>query len=64
MHVHSSPDAFFVVEKHARLVLYRLFTEAIALMIRDLLAKVLTSVGFNLVLCFMTNLRREYQLLL
>ena len=49
----------FAVEKHTRMALYHPFTEAIASMICDLPAKILTSVGFNLVLYFMTNLRRE-----
>lgn len=41
------------------MALYHPFAEAIASMICDLPAKILTSVGFNLVLYFMTNLRRE-----
>ncbi|VDC07751.1 unnamed protein product [Peniophora sp. CBMAI 1063] len=48
-----------IVEKHTRMALYHPFAEAIASMICDLPAKILTSIGFNLVLYFMTNLRRE-----
>ncbi|VDC04768.1 unnamed protein product [Peniophora sp. CBMAI 1063] len=48
-----------IVEKHKRMAMYHPFAEAIASMICDLPAKILTGVSFNLVLYFMTNLRRE-----
>lgn len=41
------------------MAMYHPFAEAIASMICDLPAKILTGVSFNLVLYFMTNLRRE-----
>ncbi|ETI29379.1 hypothetical protein G647_01832 [Cladophialophora carrionii CBS 160.54] len=47
-----------IVEKQARYAFYHPFAEAIASMICDLPNKVLTSLGFNLTLYFMTNLRR------
>ncbi|KAL0567295.1 Multidrug resistance protein [Marasmius crinis-equi] len=48
-----------IVEKHSRMALYHPATEAVASMICDLPTKILTNVSFNLVLYFMTNLRRE-----
>lgn len=47
-----------IVEKQARYAFYHPFAEAIASMVCDLPNKVLTTLGFNLVLYFMTNLRR------
>ncbi|GKU13994.1 unnamed protein product, partial [Fusarium langsethiae] len=47
-----------IVQKHAKYAFYHPFTEAVASMICDLPNKVLTSITFNLVLYFMTNLRR------
>lgn len=48
-----------IVEKHSQYALYHPFSEAVASMICDLPAKILTAVSFNLSLYFMTNLRRE-----
>ena len=48
-----------MVEKHDRYGLYHPFTEAIASSICDLPFKVGNSIAFNLVLYFMSNLRRE-----
>ncbi|KAL4885202.1 ABC-2 type transporter-domain-containing protein [Aspergillus karnatakaensis] len=47
-----------IVEKHYKYALYHPSAEAISSMIVDLPAKVLTSIVFNLILYFMTNLRR------
>ncbi|RFN52729.1 p-loop containing nucleoside triphosphate hydrolase [Fusarium flagelliforme] len=47
-----------IVEKHKNYAFYHPFTEAVASMICDLPNKILTSLTFNLVLYFMTNLRR------
>ncbi|KAJ6436823.1 ATP-binding cassette, subfamily G (WHITE), member 2, PDR [Purpureocillium lavendulum] len=47
-----------IVEKQAKYAFYHPFAEAIASMICDLPNKVLTALGFNLALYFMTNLRR------
>ena len=48
-----------IVEKHTRYALYHPSAEALASILTDLPSKVLTAIGFNLVLYFMTNLRRE-----
>lgn len=48
-----------IVEKHTRYALYHPSAEAVASMICDLPTKIVTSLCFNLVLYFMTNLRRE-----
>ncbi|KAF9269259.1 hypothetical protein L218DRAFT_851868 [Marasmius fiardii PR-910] len=48
-----------IVEKHNQMALYHPFCEAIAAMICDLPTKLLTNISFNLVLYFMSNLRRE-----
>ncbi|EJD35710.1 hypothetical protein AURDEDRAFT_75031 [Auricularia subglabra TFB-10046 SS5] len=48
-----------IVEKHARYALYRPSAEAAASMIVDMPAKVITALTMNLILYFMTNLRRE-----
>ncbi|KAL9601178.1 MAG: hypothetical protein Q9219_002678 [cf. Caloplaca sp. 3 TL-2023] len=47
-----------IVEKHSKYAFYHPFAEAIASMICDLPNKILTAIGFNLALYFMTNLRR------
>ncbi|EXJ91459.1 ATPase [Capronia epimyces CBS 606.96] len=47
-----------IVEKHNDYALYHPFAEAVASMMVDLPTKVVVSVSFNLVLYFMTNLRR------
>ncbi|TFY51735.1 hypothetical protein EVG20_g10862 [Dentipellis fragilis] len=47
-----------IVEKHRRMALYHPFSDAIASVICDLPGKVAASLAFNLVLYFMTNLRR------
>ncbi len=47
-----------IVEKHSRMALYHPSSEAMSSMICDLPAKILNAIGFNLVLYFMTNLRR------
>ncbi|KKY22769.1 putative abc [Phaeomoniella chlamydospora] len=48
-----------IVEKHTRYALYHPFAEAISSMICDLPYKITNAILFNLVLYFMTNLRRE-----
>ncbi|KAI8586359.1 ABC-2 type transporter-domain-containing protein [Geranomyces variabilis] len=48
-----------IVEKHERYAFYKPSAEAIASMIADLPAKALNAVFFNVVIYFMTNLRRE-----
>ena len=48
-----------IVEKHSRYALYHPSAEAFASMLMDLPFKVLNAISFNLVLYFMTNLRRE-----
>ncbi|KAL2868039.1 pleiotropic drug resistance family ABC transporter [Aspergillus lucknowensis] len=47
-----------IVEKHYKYALYHPSAEAISSMIVDLPAKVLVSIVFNIILYFMTNLRR------
>ncbi|KAJ8078446.1 Multidrug resistance protein [Marasmius tenuissimus] len=47
-----------IVEKHSRMALYHPFSEAMASMISDLPVKITTAITMNLVLYFMTNLRR------
>lgn len=47
-----------IVEKHDKYALYHPSAEAISSMLVDLPSKVLTAIAFNLVLYFMTNLRR------
>lgn len=47
-----------IVEKHFKYALYHPSAEAISSMIVDLPAKVLVSIVFNVILYFMTNLRR------
>ncbi|KAL2838950.1 ABC-2 type transporter-domain-containing protein [Aspergillus pseudodeflectus] len=47
-----------IVEKHFKYALYHPSAEAISSMIVDLPAKVLVSIVFNIILYFMTNLRR------
>ena len=48
-----------IVEKHTRYALYHPSAEAFASMLTDIPSKVLNSIGFNLILYFLTNLRRE-----
>ncbi|KAL4933792.1 ABC drug exporter AbcA [Aspergillus undulatus] len=48
-----------IVEKHARYALYHPSSEAFASMLMDLPYKILNTIIFNLILYFMTNLRRE-----
>jgi ATP-binding cassette subfamily G (WHITE) protein 2 (PDR) len=48
-----------IVEKHSRYALYHPSAEAFASMLTDLPYKIVNAVTFNLVLYFMTNLRRE-----
>ncbi|GAB7349560.1 hypothetical protein MBLNU459_g0255t1 [Dothideomycetes sp. NU459] len=48
-----------IVEKHSRYALYHPSAEAISSMLMDLPYKILNAITFNLVLYFMTNLRRE-----
>jgi ATP-binding cassette subfamily G (WHITE) protein 2 (PDR) len=48
-----------IVEKHSRYALYHPSAEAFASMLTDLPYKILNTITFNLVLYFMTNLRRE-----
>ena len=48
-----------IVERHTRYAFYHPSAEAIASMICDLPNKLLTSLFFNVILYFMTNLRRE-----
>ncbi|PGH08877.1 hypothetical protein AJ80_07749 [Polytolypa hystricis UAMH7299] len=47
-----------IVEKHSKYALYHPSAEAISSIVVDLPAKAVTSIVFNLVLYFMTNLRR------
>ncbi|KAK7058385.1 Multidrug resistance protein [Paramarasmius palmivorus] len=47
-----------IVEKHTRMSFYHPSAEAVASMICDLPTKIITAIGFNLTLYFMTNLRR------
>ncbi|CAN6641338.1 pleiotropic ABC efflux transporter of multiple drugs [Trichomonascus vanleenenianus] len=48
-----------IVEKHTRYALYRPSAEAVSSMIVDMPTKIVTAIFFNLVLYFMSNLRRE-----
>lgn len=48
-----------IVEKHARYALYHPSAEAVASMLTDMPYKIMNAIIFNLVLYFMTNLRRE-----
>ena len=48
-----------IVEKHTRYALYHPSAEAFASIMTDLPSKVLNAIGFNLILYFLTNLRRE-----
>ncbi|KAJ5159716.1 multidrug resistance ABC transporter [Penicillium canariense] len=48
-----------IVEKHSRYALYHPSAEAFASMLMDLPYKVLNAITYNLILYFMTNLRRE-----
>lgn len=48
-----------IVEKHARYALYHPSAEAIASMLCDIPYKVTNAIVFNLILYFITNLRRE-----
>ncbi|KAI4152547.1 MAG: hypothetical protein LQ340_002854 [Diploschistes diacapsis] len=48
-----------IVEKHTRYALYHPSAEAFASILTDLPSKILSAVAFNLVLYFLTNLRRE-----
>ncbi|KAI8935400.1 hypothetical protein NX059_007981 [Plenodomus lindquistii] len=48
-----------IVEKHARYALYHPSAEAFASMLTDIPYKVTNAILFNLILYFMTNLRRE-----
>jgi ATP-binding cassette subfamily G (WHITE) protein 2 (PDR) len=48
-----------IVEKHSRYAFYHPSAEAFASMLTDLPSKIINAVGFNLVLYFLTNLRRE-----
>jgi ATP-binding cassette subfamily G (WHITE) protein 2 (PDR) len=47
-----------IVEKHSRYAFYRPGIEAIASIIGDFPAKIITSILFNLAIYFLTNLRR------
>ena len=48
-----------IVEKHSRYALYHPSAEAFASMLTDMPYKIINALTFNLVLYFMTNLRRE-----
>ncbi|KAF2830546.1 hypothetical protein CC86DRAFT_162822 [Ophiobolus disseminans] len=48
-----------IVEKHSRYALYHPSAEAVASMLTDMPYKIVNAITFNLVLYFMTNLRRE-----
>ena len=48
-----------IVEKHSRYAFYHPSAEAISSFIVDLPCKILAATGFNVVLYFLTNLRRE-----
>lgn len=48
-----------IVEKHERYALYHPSAEAFASMLTDMPYKIVNAISFNLILYFMTNLRRE-----
>ncbi|KAK9476559.1 ABC-2 type transporter-domain-containing protein [Lipomyces japonicus] len=48
-----------IVEKHNRYAFYHPFAEAISSMLCDLPTKIAVCIAFNLIIYFMTNLRRE-----
>ena len=48
-----------IVEKHTRYALYHPSAEAFASILTDMPTKILSAIAFNLVLYFLTNLRRE-----
>ncbi|KAF3483216.1 multidrug resistance ABC transporter [Arthroderma uncinatum] len=48
-----------IVEKHSRYALYHPSAEAVASMLMDLPYKITNAIAYNLLLYFMTNLRRE-----
>lgn len=48
-----------IVEKHAKYALYHPFSEAISGAVCELPSKIIVAIAFNLILYFMTNLRRE-----
>ncbi|PYH42887.1 AtrD, ABC-transporter [Aspergillus saccharolyticus JOP 1030-1] len=48
-----------IVEKHAAYAFYHPMSEAVASMICDLPCKILSTIGFNIPLYYMSNLRRE-----
>ena len=48
-----------IVEKHTRYALYHPSAEALASILTDMPTKILSAIAFNLVLYFLTNLRRE-----
>ncbi|KAJ6260894.1 ABC multidrug transporter C [Drechslerella dactyloides] len=48
-----------IIEKHDKYALYRPSAEAVSSMIVDLPQKILSTIVFNLILYFMTHLRRE-----
>ncbi|KAF2137562.1 uncharacterized protein K452DRAFT_312182 [Aplosporella prunicola CBS 121167] len=48
-----------IVEKHSRYALYHPSAEAFASMLTDMPYKIVNAICFNLILYFMTNLRRE-----
>ncbi|RAH80019.1 hypothetical protein BO86DRAFT_420396 [Aspergillus japonicus CBS 114.51] len=48
-----------IVEKHAAYAFYHPMSEAVASMICDLPSKVLSTIGFNIPLYYMSNLRRD-----
>lgn len=48
-----------IVEKHHKYKFYHAFAESAASMICDIPNKILTSIGFNVPIYFMTNLRRD-----
>ncbi|KAF3941690.1 hypothetical protein ABW19_dt0210327 [Dactylella cylindrospora] len=48
-----------IIEKHDKYALYRPSAEAVSSMIVDMPQKIISAITFNLILYFMTNLRRE-----
>ncbi|GME88916.1 unnamed protein product [[Candida] boidinii] len=52
-------EAKLIVEKHKKYALYRPAADAIASLIVSLPAKLVTSIGFNVIYYFMLNYRRE-----
>ena len=59
LEVMSLYEARPIVEKHKKLALYHPSADALSSIITELPAKILTSIGFNLIYYFMVNFRRD-----